>query len=115
MNAHLVQLGLTALVTCAAGCTRWSRLPDGRPLPARGTVQVWSAGKDILLRDPETVGDSLVGQGPYADTTRRTVALTTIDSLRIQTADMGKVVIVGSAVAIAVLLAYAEGFEGMGE
>jgi hypothetical protein len=112
-NARLVQLGLTALVASGVGCTSWSRLPEGQPAPDRGTVQVWSAGKDILLRDPETVGDSLVGRGPYADTTRRTVALTTIDSLRIQTADMGKVVIIGSAVAIAVLLAYAAGFEGM--
>jgi hypothetical protein len=81
-------------------------------VPARGTVQVWSAGQDILLRDPRTVGDSLVGQGPFADTTRRAVALTSIDSLLVQTTDMGKTLIVGTGVAIALLLAYAEGVEG---
>jgi hypothetical protein len=88
-------------------------LPDSRPVPARGTVQVWSGGQDILLRDPQAVGDSLVGRGQSPDTARRTVALTTIDSLRIQTTDVGKAVIVGSGVALAALLLYAEGFQGM--
>jgi hypothetical protein len=113
MSARLIQLGLTAVVTCAAGCTSWSRLADGRPVPARGTVQVWSAGQDILLRDPHSVGDSLVGHRPLPDTTRRTVALTAIDSLRIQTTDVGKAVIVGTGVALAVLLAYSQGLQGM--
>ena len=77
----------------------------------RGTVQVWSAGQDILLRDPHRVGDSLVGHRPLPDT--RTVPLTAIDSLRIQTTDVGKRVIVGSGVALVVLLAYSQGLQGM--
>ena len=84
-------------------------------VPARGTVQVWSAGADILLRDPTPLGDSLVGRGPWPDTTRRAVALTSIDSLRVETIDAGKVVIVGSGVAMAMLLAIAQGFQGMEE
>ena len=113
MSARLVQLSLTALVTSAAGCTSWSRLADSRPVPARGTVQVWTGGQDTLLRDPHRVGDSLVGHGPLPDTTRRTVPLTAIDSLRIQTSDVGKTMIVGSGVAIVVLLVYSQGLQGM--
>lgn len=113
MGARLDQLGFTALVTCAMGCTSWSRLNDSQPVPARGTVQVWSAGHDILLRDPRTVGDSLVGHAPWPDTTRQTVALTTIDSLRIQDTDMGKTLIVGTGVAMLVLFTYAQGLRGM--
>ena len=109
MSPRLVPLGLTALVACAAGCTSWSRLGDSRPVPARGTVQVWSAGQATLLREPLMVGDSLVGRAPLPDTTRRAVALTTIDSLRTQTADAGKALIVGTGVAIVALLAYASG------
>jgi hypothetical protein len=113
MRARLVQLGVTVLVTyAAAGCTSWSRLNQSVPVPARGTVQVWSSGQRILLRDPETVGDSLVGRRPLPDTVRSAVALTTIDSVRVQTTDMGKVLIVGTGVAIALMLAYAEEFEG---
>jgi hypothetical protein len=109
----LVQLILTALIIGAAGgCTSWSRLNDGRPVPARGTIQVWSDGQDILLRDARSVGDSLVGQDPLPDTTRRTVALTTIDSVRIETIDAGKVLIVGSAVTIALLWASLQGIGG---
>ncbi len=74
-------LGITAFVACA-GCTSWSRLNDGQPVPARHSLP---------------------------DTARRTVANTTIDSLRIQTTDAGKTLIVGSGVAIALLLAFAQG------
>jgi hypothetical protein len=109
MSARLVQLGMTALVTCAAGCTSWSRLGDSRPVPDRGTVQVWSAGQEILLREPRTVGDSLVGHAPLPDTTLRTVALSTIDSVRTQTFDLSKTLIVGTGVSIALVLAWAQG------
>ena len=113
MRARLVQLGLTVLSTYAApACTSWSRLNQSAPVPDRGTVQVWSAGREILLRDPETVGDSLVGHRPLPDTTRLAVALPTIDSLRVQTIDAGKVLIVGTGVTLALLLAYAQGLEG---
>jgi hypothetical protein len=88
-------------------------LTDNRPLPARGTVQVWSAGEEIVLCDSCAVGDSLGGHGLFPDTTRRGVALTTIDSLRMQTTDIGKTPIVGTGVAMAVLLAYAQGLGGM--
>jgi hypothetical protein len=113
MSARQIQLGFVALVTCAAGCTSWSRLTNSQPVPTRGTVQVWSAGQDILLRDPTPLGDSLVGRGPLPDTTRRAVDRTTIDSLRVQTTDVGKAVIVGSGVAIAVLLVLAQSFQDM--
>ena len=109
MRARLVQLGLTAVAICAGGCTSWSRLSDCRPVPARGTVQVWSAGQEILLREPQRVGDSLVGREPPPDTTRRTVALKRIDSLRVQSTDMGKVLIVGTGVSLALLYAWAQG------
>jgi hypothetical protein len=115
MSARQIQLGLIALVTCAAGCTSWSRLANSQPVPTRGTVQVWTAGQNILLRDPTPRGDSLVGRGPLPDTTRRAIALTTIDSLRVQTTDAGKVVIVGTGVAIALLLVSAASFQGMEE
>ena len=102
-----------ALVLVAAGCTSSSRLEQGAPLPRRGTVQVWSAGEPMLLQDPKTVGDSLVGHDPLPDTTRRAFALTSIDSLRAQTTDMGKTLIVGTGVGLAVLYAYAKGLGGM--
>jgi hypothetical protein len=109
----LIRLGLTGVIAGAAGCSSWSRLEQGRPLPTGGTVQVWSGGKSMLLRNPKTLGDSVVGQAPSPDNTRRTVPLTAIDSLRIQDTDMGKVVIVGTGVLIALTLVYAEGLKGM--
>ena len=113
MRARPVQPGLAAaFVTSVLGCTSWSRLSDSQPVTSRGTVQVWSDGREILLRDSRTVGDSLVGRAPYPDTTRSTVALSAIDSLRTQTTDMGKMLIVGTGVAIAVLYAYAKGLGG---
>jgi hypothetical protein len=112
MRARLVQLGLAALVTSVAGCTSWSRLKDSQPVPARGMIQVWSTGQDIVLRDLRRVGDSLVGRAPYPDTTRSAVALSAIDSLRTQATDMGKTLIVGTAVAMALLYTYAKGLGG---
>src|SRR5215211_3776115 len=100
MRACLVQLGFCVLVTSQAGCTSWARLNDSRPVPARGTIQVWSGGRGILLRDPRTVG-SLVGRAAFGDTTRQAVALTSIDSLRVQTTDVGKTLIVGTGAAVA--------------
>jgi chromosome condensin MukBEF ATPase and DNA-binding subunit MukB len=82
-------------------------------VPARGTVQVWTAGQELLLRDAHRVGDSLVGYRPYADTARSAVALGSVDSLRVQSTDLGKTLIVGTGVAIALVLAYAEGLQGM--
>jgi hypothetical protein len=105
------QLVLATLLIGTAGCS-WSRLADSRPVSARGTVQVWSSGQAVLLRDPKTVGDSLVGLEPLPDSTRHAVALSDIDSLRTQTADPGKIVIVGTAVAIAALSAYTAGLGG---
>jgi hypothetical protein len=114
MRARLVRFGVILVALCAtAGCTSWSRLNQNAPVPARGTVQVWSAGQEILLRDPKMVGDSLVGHRALPDTARAAVALNAIDSVRAQTTDMGKVLIVGTGVALAVLLVYAEGLEGM--
>jgi hypothetical protein len=108
-----LHLGLAAVfVTSVLGCTSWSRLSDSQPVPSRGTVQVWSQGQEILLRDPRTVGDSLVGRAPDPDTTRLTVALSVIDSLRTQTFDMGKALIVGTGVALALLYAYASNVGG---
>lgn len=95
-----------AFVTSLLGCTSWSRLSDSQPVPSRGTVQVWSQGQKILLRDSHTMGDSLVGQAPYPDTTRVTVALSAIDSLRTQTTDTGKALIAGTGVTIAFVLLY---------
>jgi hypothetical protein len=81
-------------------------------VPSRGTVQVWSVGQDILLTDPKRVGDSLVGQGPFADTTQHAVALSDIDSLRTQDLDLGKVLIVGTAAAMVVVYSFAQGLGG---
>ena len=113
MRARLVQQGLTVLVTyAAAGCTSWSRLNQSTPVPTHGTVEVWSSGQRILLRDPGAVGDSLIGRRPFPDTTRSAVALTSIDSVRVQTTDMGEVLIVGTGAALALMLVYGEGLEG---
>ena len=113
MRARLVRLGLIVSVTyAAAGCTSWSRLSQSAPVPARGTVEVWSARQRILLRDPETVGDSLVGRQPLPDTAHSAVALTTIDSVRVQSTDMGKMLVVGTGVGLALLLAYTGGLAG---
>jgi hypothetical protein len=110
---RLAQLSLAgALVTSGFGCTSWSRLSDRQPVPARGVVQVWINQQEILLRDPRTVGDSLVGRAPYPDTTRSGVALAAIDSIRTQQTDMGKTLIVGTGAALAVLYAYAKGLGG---
>ena len=111
MNTRLVQFALLALVSFIAGCTSWARLHEGRPVPERGTVQAWNAGQATLLREPVTQGDSLVGRAPLPDTTRRSVALASIDSVRVQDVDMGKVVIVGTGVAIAALLYYSSKFD----
>ena len=108
----LIRLGLFALVMSTAGCTSWSRLPESRPVPSRGSVQVWRAGRGNILYDARRLGDSLVGQGPYPDTTRRTVALSDIDSLRTQTFDPGKMLIVGTGVAMAVVFAFAQSLGG---
>jgi len=67
----------------------------------------------ILLRDTQTMGDSLVGHRPVPESARVAVARTTIDSIRVQTTDIGKSLIVGTGVAIAVLLAYTQGLEDM--
>jgi hypothetical protein len=80
--------------------------PGAGRCPPRGTVQVWSSGQAILLRDPKTVGDSVVGLEPLPDSTRHAVALTAIDSLRVQEMDPGKMLIVGTGVGLAVLYAY---------
>ena len=113
MRARQVQPGLAAaFVISVSGCTSWSRLSDSQPVPARGTVQVWSQGQEILLRGPRTVGDSLVGRAPDPDTTRSTVALSDIDSLRTQTFDIGKALIVGTGVTLALLYAYASNVGG---
>jgi hypothetical protein len=112
VRARLIQpVPAAALVTAALGCTSWSRLNDSQPVP-RGTVQVWSKGEEILLRDSRTVGDSLVGRAPYPDTTHSTVALSAIDSIRTQTTDMGKMLIVGTGVTLALLYVYASGVGG---
>ena len=73
-------------------------------------VQVWSAGEDILLRDARRLRDSLVGRRPLPDTTRRAVALSDIDSVRTQATDPGKMLIVGTGVAIAVVFAVTSQF-----
>jgi hypothetical protein len=111
-RARLAQLGLLAAVLAASGCTSWSRVPDSRPVPRRGTIQVWSEGKPVLVREPRTVGDSLVGREAQPDTTRRSFALAAIDSVRVQDLDMGKALIVGTGVAIAALLIWAQGLNG---
>lgn len=113
MTRRPVRLGLTALIACAMGCTSWARLPDGQPVPARGTIQAWSGGQPSMLRDSHAVGDSLVGRGPAPDTTRRAMPLTKIDSVRTQTTDLGKTLIVGSGLGIVLLLVYLRGLQGL--
>jgi hypothetical protein len=114
-RVHPLWLGLLASAAfAAAACTSWMRLPETQPVPTRGTIQVWSAGQARLLRDPKRAGDSLVGRRPLPDTTAEAVGLTTIDSLRVQSTDIGKTLIVGSGALIFVLLMYAEGFQALG-
>ena len=113
MRARLIRVGLTALIAAAAACASWTRLEKSRPVPPRATVQVWSGGTSTMLREAKTSGDSLVGRAPAPDTTRRAFPLARVDSVRMQDIDMGKVVIVATGAAIAVLLAYAAGFQGM--
>jgi hypothetical protein len=66
-----------------------------------------------MLYDPRKLGDSLVGQGAFPDTTRRAVALSAIDSLRTQSIDPGKMLIVGTGLAMALVYAFAQGLRGM--
>lgn len=113
MRARLIRLGLTALLAGAAGCTSWSRLEKSRPGPARATVQVWSGGTSTMLREAKTSGDSLVGRAVAPDTTRLVFPLAAVDSVRMQDIDMGKVLIVATGAAIAVMLVYAAGLQGM--
>ncbi|HET6777933.1 MAG TPA: hypothetical protein VFH26_03510 [Gemmatimonadales bacterium] len=109
MRARLIHLGLAAIMLLS-GCTSWFRLADGRPVPTRGTIEVWSSGQKILLRDARTVGDSLEGPGAYPDTTRRSIATSEIDSIRIQTLDPGKMLIVGTGLAMAAVFVIASSF-----
>jgi hypothetical protein len=111
MRTRPVRFGIAALLISLAGCTSWSRLPENRTVPARGTIQIWSAGEPVLLREAQTVDDSLVGRAALPDTTRRSGALASIDSVRAQDFDMGKALIVGTGVAIALLLAVASNFD----
>ena len=112
MRAHLAQLGLIVWVMGAGACTSWSRLGDDQPIPARGTVQVWSAGHNMLLCDARRLGDSLVGRRPVPDTTRLVLALSSFDSVRTQTPDFGKMLILGTGVGIALFYAYVNSPEG---
>jgi hypothetical protein len=109
MRAHLVRPGHIALVLCAGACTSWSRLADNQPVPARGTIQVWSAGRNILLHKARTLGDSLTGERPVPDTTRVVVPLSAIDSLRTQTPDFGKMFFLGALAGVAVFYAVVHG------
>ena len=111
MRTRPVRFGIPALLISLAGCTSWSRLPESRPVPTRGTIQVWSAGELVVLREARTVDDSLVGRAALPDTTQRSVALASSDSVRAQDFDMGKALIVGTGVAIALLLAVASSFD----
>ena len=113
MRIRRAWLSANALLACLAGCTSWTRLPETRPVPAQGTVQVWSGGHSAPLRDPQLVGDSLVGRAPLPDTSLSAVPVAGIDSIRIQTADPGKTLIVGTGVAIALLLVYLQGLRGL--
>ena len=108
-SSRLFQLGLAASLLLS-GCTSWFRRADGRPVPARGTIEVWSSGQKILLRDARTVGDSLQGPGAHPDTTRRSIAVSEIDSIRIQTIDPGKMLIVGTGLAVAAVFVIASSF-----
>ena len=112
MRACWIRPGLAAIVMLLSGCTSWFRLTDSRPVPARGTIQVWSAGQKILLRDARTVGDSLEGEGAHPDTTQRSIAMSEIDSIRTQTIDPGKMLIVGTGLAVAVVFVVASSFSG---
>jgi hypothetical protein len=108
----MIRPGLAAIVVVVSGCTTWSRLQEPRPVPARGPVQVWSGGQDIVLYEVRRLGDSLVGQGVHPDTTRQTVALSAIDSLRTQEFDPGKMLIIGTGVAMAVVFYVASNLGG---
>ena len=66
-----------------------------------------------MLREAKTSGDSLVGRAPAPDTIRRAFPLATVDSVRMKDIDMGKVLIVGTGVLIALALAYGAGLQGM--
>jgi hypothetical protein len=105
MRARLVRLCVIAWIMCAGACTSWSRVADNEPVPARGTIQVWSAGRNTLLHKTRTLGDSLAGKRPAPDTTRVAVALSAIDSLRTQTPDFGKMFVLGVGVGVAVFYA----------
>ena len=112
MGAGVVR-PLTTFLVCAAGCTSWEHLPESQPVPARGTLQVWSNGQVTLMRDPEAKGDFLVGRAWLPDSTPPMVPLSTIDSIRVQTTDAGKSIVVGSGVSIVLLLAYLQGLRGL--
>jgi hypothetical protein len=113
-GTHLARLSLTVLLLAAgAGCTSWSRLHQSAPVPTKGTIEVWRGGQAVLLRNPRMLGDSLVGQQVPPDTTRQALALSMIDSVRVQDIDMGKSLIVGTGVAVALLLVHAQGASGL--
>jgi hypothetical protein len=111
MRFHSFHL-LTGLLVFSAGCTSWSRLTDAQPMPG-GTVQLWSGGEPRLVREAKVAGDILMARAALPDTARLAVPLSAIDSVRIQRGDPGKAVIVGSGIAIVLLLAYAQGLQGM--
>ena len=109
MRARLIRLCVIAWLICAGACTSWSRLADNQPVPARGTIQVWSAGRNTLLHKARTLGDSLTGERPVPDTTRVVVPLSAIDSLRIQTPDFGKMFFLGALAGVALFYAVVHG------
>ena len=111
MRFHSFHL-LSGLLVFSGGCTSWSRLTDGQPVPS-GTVQLWSGGEPRLVRAATVAGDTLMARAALPDTGRLAVPLSAIDSVRIQRGDPGKVVILGSGLAIVLLLAFAQGLQGM--
>lgn len=113
-----------ALVASLTGCQSWARRDLAHPLPATAVVEVWTAETVYRLRAVRLTPDSVLGMHIHPTPERgdtageapaRSIALarTAVDSVRVREADLGKIVILSGAAAIAYLLYLGAGLSGM--
>ena len=102
-----VIVGATLLLSVPpiSGCTSWAPLDTARPAPRRTPVQVWTEDGVVTVRELAVTADSVSGQGVWPDSGRLVVPRDAVDSLRIQTEDPGKILIIGVAAGIGLLYA----------
>ena len=103
-----------SIVVAQSGCTSWSRAPDSSPTPQGERRQIWRSGAVLILDKVFLSSDSLVGESLDSAKTRIAVARKDVDSMRVQRVDSGKVIILGTGLAILLYFIRFAGFSNAG-